>query len=115
TYGHSIGDIVLKQIGNTCLQTLRDFDLFGRIGGEEFAVLLVESNREQADSVAQRLLNAIKNQEVEDGLSTIKTTASIGMSMLSPEDKHFEELLQRADQAMYQAKNKGRNCMEVSE
>lgn len=110
TYGHKCGDLVLKKLAATCQQVLREVDIIGRIGGEEFAILLPETDKEQAIEVAERLREAIGNAEVaiENGLP-VRFTASIGVTSLTGEDKNMDVLLNIADKALYQAKNAGRN------
>jgi diguanylate cyclase (GGDEF)-like protein len=110
TYGHKCGDLVLKKLAATCQQVLREVDIIGRIGGEEFAILLPETDKEQAIEVAERLREAIGNAEVaiENG-RPVRFTASIGVTSLTGEDKNMDVLLNIADKALYQAKNAGRN------
>jgi diguanylate cyclase (GGDEF)-like protein/PAS domain S-box-containing protein len=110
TYGHEVGDEVLKKVAEVCLQTLRESDTIGRLGGEEFAVLWTETGRDQAIEAAERLRLAIDTAKlpVEHGLP-VQFTASIGVATLSPEDVNLDVILNRADQALYEAKRGGRN------
>lgn len=110
TYGHAIGDLVLQDLANTLATTLREVDVFGRIGGEEFAVLLPNTPFAQAVEVAERLRSQLAARKVRlaEG-DSISFTVSIGLVMLSPEELELAHLLQKADLALYQAKKQGRN------
>jgi len=110
SHGHKIGDIVLKKLADVCRQTLREVDIIGRIGGEEFAILLPETNRAEALEVAERLRLAVADSKVpmKDGLP-VQYTVSIGVSSVASADDNIDMLLSRADQALYQAKQSGRN------
>ncbi len=110
TYGHQVGDTVLQVIGKICQDTLRNVDLAGRLGGEEFAVILPETPAKEALEVAERLREAIAKTEVTlpTGLP-IHFTASIGITTLHDKNINFDMLLNRADKALYKAKETGRN------
>lgn len=109
TYGHAAGDEVLRAVAATCKTALRAGDLFGRLGGEEFAVLLPHVGREGALSVAEKVRAVISSQMVRGDFGALNITASLGVSALSIVSKDIETLLAQADAAMYQAKNGGRN------
>lgn len=110
THGHKAGDLVLKKLGEVCRNTLREVDVIGRIGGEEFAVLLPETDMEEAAEVAERLRQEIGATKVgiEQGLP-LNFTISIGVSSLSPSNENLDLLLSLADKALYHAKESGRN------
>jgi diguanylate cyclase (GGDEF)-like protein/PAS domain S-box-containing protein len=109
TYGHAVGDKALRLFALTCRAELRDTDMFGRLGGEEFAAMLVETNEEQAMAVAERLLTAISTKPIPtDEGAMITITASIGVTMLRDNDT-MEDMLRRADRGLYNAKETGRN------
>ena len=109
TYGHAAGDDVLRAFALSCRAELRDTDIFGRLGGEEFAAVLVETNEEQALMVAQRLRTITESSSVPaDGGITISITTSIGVTMLQDTDD-VATLLKRADMGLYDAKETGRN------
>lgn len=116
TYGHQIGDLVLQKLSEVCLNILREIDRSGRIGGEEFAILLPETTDDQALEVAERLRSAIAGAAVplEQG-GAVKFTVSIGIASLAATDTSVDDILKRADAAMYAAKSAGRNrvCGEV--
>jgi diguanylate cyclase (GGDEF)-like protein len=114
TYGHKVGDLVLKKLSEVCQSALRDVDIIGRMGGEEFAVLLPETGSEQAMQAAERLRTAIACAHVPLGSGLpLRFTASLGVTTLRETDANIDMLLNQADQALYQAKNEGRNraCM----
>ncbi|MEI7843834.1 MAG: sensor domain-containing diguanylate cyclase [Gallionellaceae bacterium] len=110
TYGHKAGDTVLIKLAEICRKTLREVDIVGRIGGEEFAVLLPETDKVMAVEVGERLRANIESTEVtiESGLP-INFTVSIGVTSLKAKDPHLDMLLSLADKALYEAKESGRN------
>ncbi len=110
TYGHKSGDLVLKKFAELCLQTLREMDIIGRMGGEEFAVLLPQTRVVRAVEVAERLCNNISNAcvPIENGVS-IRFTVSIGVTSMRSHSDNLDALLVHADKALYEAKNSGRN------
>lgn len=110
THGHKTGDLVLKRLSDICRITLRDVDVIGRIGGEEFAILLPETSVKQAEEAAERLRVAIDNSRLAlDGGLPLHFTVSLGVTALCERDVNIDTLLNQADQALYQAKNNGRN------
>jgi diguanylate cyclase (GGDEF)-like protein len=109
TYGHKWGDQVLKAIVAKSLKTLRDTDLFGRIGGEEFAIILPESEAEAALEVGERLRQALSEISISSDKGSIKITVSIGLAMMEAGNDTLEAILERADAALYKAKQAGRN------
>lgn len=110
SYGHQSGDVVLKSVAMTFQKVLRSEDIIGRLGGEEFAVILPETGIEKATEVAERLREIITADEVElsDGIK-IKFTVSIGIAALIDNDSNIDFLLNEADKALYKAKQTGRN------
>lgn len=115
TFGHPAGDNVLRELAESCAKNLRKSDIFGRIGGEEFAVLLVETQAEAAVEVADRLRQRLAaKQTTVDGGIPINFTVSIGVTHARREDDCVDDLIKRADAAMNQAKNMGRNRVETS-
>ncbi|MEQ1528972.1 MAG: diguanylate cyclase [Methylococcaceae bacterium] len=117
SYGHKVGDTVLKKLAEVCGSTLRDVDIVGRIGGEEFAILLPETDNNEAAEVAERLRNAIANVTVplSTGGQSLHFTVSIGVASLASKGDNLEVLLNMADKALYEAKNSGRNRVCVSQ
>jgi len=112
-YGHQAGDKVLEVISACCQSLLSATDVFGRLGGEEFSILLPEANAQSAQEMAQRVLNSVANLKVEYEDKIITFTTSIGVSEVSDASKSLEALMQHSDQALYQAKHNGRNRMEI--
>ena len=111
TYGHSVGDEVLKEIGQRILRNIRGFDLAARYGGEEFTVVMPDTPVEVALGVADRLCVKMANEpiSVSGSKDKIVVTLSIGVSVSRGPDETAENLLKQADEAMYKAKKAGRN------
>jgi len=116
TFGHNIGDLVLKKVGEYVINIIRKSDIFGRIGGEEFVVFLPNTNIENGVAVAEKIRSGISNMEVKiNGVLLIKVTVSIGISSSSKnETVEIDEIIKMADVALYQAKNEGRNRLYVN-
>jgi len=112
TYGHEAGDRVLKSLANACIAELRDVDVLGRFGGEEFTVTLPDTKLETALEAAERLRAALAETRVElDDGQEISFTVSIGASELKDPAESLLDILNRADAALYRAKQAGRNCV----
>jgi diguanylate cyclase (GGDEF)-like protein/PAS domain S-box-containing protein len=113
TYGHDVGDTVLKTIAKSALGNLRDVDVLGRIGGEEFAVVLPHTSADMAVMVAERFRQDIAATRIpaHNGI-TITITLSFGVCQMFPEAHSLDDLLKKADEALYQAKQNGRNRVE---
>jgi diguanylate cyclase (GGDEF)-like protein len=112
TFGHQVGDQVLRQIGEAISSTFREADVHGRLGGEEFAVLLPDTSTEVALGIAEQLIRAIA------GLKTApahRLTASLGVASTDTDDKDLHSLIDSADKALYRAKALGRNQVAVAE
>lgn len=113
TYGHAAGDKVLNLLGNQALRTCRSMDIVARMGGDEFVMLLPETSAENAVIVAGRLQRIVAQEACEWDGQQIKITLSIGLTALTPDDREFESLLRRADDALYEAKRTGRDRLIV--
>ena len=109
TYGHAMGDAGLKYLADSIRGVLRETDVMGRIGGEEFGVILPETNAENAVMLAERLCSMFRNGQLCIGDLAIAFTISIGVAMLKATDRDKEQILSRADAALYQAKADGRD------
>lgn len=109
TWGHAFGDKVLRKLAEHCRNESRTSDLVIRLGGEEFAILLVETPIAEASKIAER----VRLAQMADKLEGREITVSLGISELLPDDRGIEDLLQRADAAMYRAKEAGRNRIEL--
>ena len=115
TFGHPSGDKILQELVKSCRQNLRKCDVFGRIGGEEFAVLLIETRAKAAMEVADRLRHRLaEKQTTVNGKTPIQFTVSIGVTHVRREDEILDDIIKRADKALYQAKNNGRNRVEAA-
>ncbi|MFT7689240.1 MAG: diguanylate cyclase (GGDEF)-like protein, partial [Candidatus Azotimanducaceae bacterium] len=106
------GDLVLKKLVKTIKEEIRGSDVVFRYGGEEFVVLLNKTNLEAATIIAERLRERVANLDLKQQDQLIKTSVSIGLSMLHPEDT-VTRLLERADFAMYTSKNDGKNKVTI--
>jgi len=113
-YGHDAGDAVLKALARTARETLRGIDVLGRLGGEEFAALLPETGLEAALQVAERLRVAVAGMGLVHGGTPLAVTISLGVAQAAGPEETLEALLKRADQAMYEAKQSGRNRVVAS-
>lgn len=114
TYGHLIGDRVLKEIARTIKNTCRNIDVPARYGGEEFTVILPETAAKDATVIAERLRRNIEKIVVPiDDKVTLRTSISIGISEFPSSSNESEGLIKTADEALYKAKNDGKNCIYV--
>jgi diguanylate cyclase (GGDEF)-like protein len=114
THGHCVGDIVLLSVSNNIRNTLRSSDIPCRYGGEEFAILLPETQLSDAVGIGRRLREVIETTVVEAGKNRILVTVSVGIAAISEGDQgRIEVWINRADQALYEAKQTGRNCVKV--
>jgi diguanylate cyclase (GGDEF)-like protein len=109
TYGHHAGDIVLRSLSLVAMEQKRVQDTFGRLGGEEFGLLLPETNLEQAKVVAERIQKAWEQTPSNMDGKMIPSTVSIGGAEAIPDDHSFEDILRRADKMLYKAKARGKN------
>jgi diguanylate cyclase (GGDEF)-like protein/PAS domain S-box-containing protein/hemerythrin-like metal-binding protein len=114
TYGHACGDVVLKKMANTCKNTLRSLDVFGRLGGEEFGALLINTDAEVGRIIAERLRLNIEKLHVQTDAGEIHFTVSIGLVAFIGDFGTIEFRLRQADEALYKAKAAGRNRVEAA-
>ncbi len=113
TLGHQAGDMVLSEFGKILKETIRQSDLLCRYGGEEFAVILPDTDIKKAVSACERFREMLAELIFEFNSSQFKITVSIGVASLSKSKvKSFDELVRMADQALYQAKKRGRNRVQ---
>lgn len=110
TYGHVVGDQILQQLAQRTAKTSRATDLIGRYGGEEFIILLTETNLEAAKPIGERLRQSIMNTPFNTDSGDLAVTISIGVTESNLGDT-LNTLIERADAALYKAKNAGRNCV----
>jgi diguanylate cyclase (GGDEF)-like protein len=110
-YGHQKGDEILKKLAWIIKKATRDTDLVGRYGGEEFIIALNETPKSSAYEVAERIRQTIQKKQLMGNLREL--TVSIGISSYPQDSKWIEEIINKADDALYEAKDKGKNRVEV--
>jgi len=115
TYGHQCGDMVLIEIAKLSQSLLRLCDIFGRYGGEEFAIILPETDLAGAADVAERIRNGIGRLSLSFQDKTITTSASVGVAVIESHNNRYEDLISNADTALYQAKALGRDRICLSQ
>jgi diguanylate cyclase (GGDEF)-like protein len=115
TYGHDRGDLVLKRVADASKRSLRKADRIGRIGGEEFMVVLSQTDRRQAELVGTRIQAELAGESWSDVDAALRVTVSIGIALAAPTDTDVADVIRKADLALYQAKNNGRNRIEFHE
>lgn len=113
-HGHACGDSVLKQIVRVVQNGLRTSDVLARVGGEEFSLLLPETDLEEARVLAERLRSVIAATPFRHDRLELVVSASFGVAERHPDDPHIDNLLQRADKALYEAKRGGRNQVRLA-
>ncbi|MFN6240063.1 MAG: diguanylate cyclase [Microcystis sp.] len=113
TFGHLLGDKTLITVAGAIKNCLRQVDSFGRFGGEEFVAILPETNLEDAETLARRICQVINKLNIEIDRQKVRVTASIGVATFSTQDNNLEEVIERADRAMFAAKNQGRNRVSL--
>jgi len=109
SYGHHAGDLALKAFADVCRQEIRESDFLGRLGGEEFGLMLPETTFEQAKTLAERIRKSVEDLVVRVGDDSISFTVSIGLVELNINDTSLDSIMSCADLAMYRAKATGRN------
>ena len=115
TLGHAAGDQALLAFTKICKENIREIDMFARFGGDEFALLLLEASYEQAYVVVDRIRGAVNAQPISLDEKVISITISSGIAHLSDHEEAFDKLLSQADQALYRAKETGRNKVVIYE
>jgi diguanylate cyclase (GGDEF)-like protein len=108
-FGHDVGDQMIVHVGNLCLENKRSPDIVARVGGEEFAILLPETELESASVVAERLRKLVENRPLIAGDITVPVTVSIGIAELDSTMNRVSNLMKLADRMLYDAKHAGRN------
>ena len=109
TYGHDIGDLVLKKVTHAIDEAKRKDDVFGRIGGEEFAIFLPNTYPKEAENIASRFCKIVRELPIDTGEKIIQITVSIGVASDSNREFTLSELMKSSDLALYEAKNSGRD------
>lgn len=112
-YGHAAGDEALRVFSMACQESLRETDLLGRMGGEEFVAIMPDTDSNDALAIAKRILKNVSETRIVTEDYTINLTVSIGLANAEKSDHSIDSVLSRADIALYAAKNNGRNRVEV--
>jgi diguanylate cyclase (GGDEF)-like protein len=115
THGHPVGDEVLVDVAKRCMATVRDYDVFGRFGGEEFLVVLPGATTANAAAVADRLLRSIARSGIKTTAGDLPVTASAGAASTDLGYLDQDTLLAGADAALYKAKRDGRACVRTAD
>jgi diguanylate cyclase (GGDEF)-like protein len=115
-FGHISGDTALKQFAGIVREQIRSTDIFGRLGGEEFGIILPETGLAEAMVLGERICKALYSTDinVSEGCA-VRVTASIGLAEVCAAHSTLDDVISAADTALYRAKDRGRNCMEVAE
>jgi diguanylate cyclase (GGDEF)-like protein/PAS domain S-box-containing protein len=112
TYGHSVGDLVLKMVADTFQSSIRKNDFFGRWGGEEFVAILRGVNQKELRMIAEKVRKLVEQSGLKHEDDYVRVTISIGATMMMPQD-NANSLIKRADHALYTSKREGRNRVTV--
>ena len=115
TYGHQAGDIVLQGVAQTASEAVRVSDTLGRYGGEEFGIVMPETDAQGAAIFAERFRKKIEASEFIYNNTRIDITISMGIAQITENITTYDQWLENADQALYLAKNEGRNCIRINE
>ena len=113
SFGHVVGDRLIVLIATIIRESLREVDLVARYGGDEFVVLLPESNSQAAAEVAERIRQAVENSSFSENGERVSSTVSIGIASFPADTRHSDELLAIADQQLYSSKNLGKNAIST--
>lgn len=112
-HGHAVGDLVLTTVASCCASVLRETDIIGRYGGEEFVIALPQADLETATSIAERLRDKVDSLQLPMLPLGQRLSVTVGISQVAPGETRLEPALQRADDALYAGKSRGRNCVVV--
>jgi diguanylate cyclase (GGDEF)-like protein len=112
-YGHPTGDTVLRLFSETCAKTLRCTDIIGRLGGEEFGILLPDTDAEGAKTLAERVRQDIERTAFPSAGGRFSITVSIGIATMTDPEDSLNDLMHRSDHALYESKRAGRNRATV--
>jgi diguanylate cyclase (GGDEF)-like protein len=108
-YGHLTGDMVLREVGRIITQSTREIDIAGRYGGEEFCVILPDTDKPGALQVAERIRSALADQKIKANDAMLHVHVSVGVATFPEDALQMEEIMDKADWALYRAKKMGRN------
>jgi diguanylate cyclase (GGDEF)-like protein/PAS domain S-box-containing protein len=109
TFGHAVGDVVLRRLAGMCQKNIREIDILGRYGGEEYVIVLPDTDLVQACEAAERLRSEAEGAQISSKVGALKITISLGVAQIDPGLPNLAALIDRADTALYQAKNAGKN------
>jgi len=112
-HGHQFGDVVLKAVASRMRSSIREYDLLGRVGGEEFFIVSPEAEVEETLGIAERIRELVRGEAISDGKREVNITISAGVTMLKEHDRDIDVLFSRADSALYSAKQQGRDRVVV--
>ncbi len=112
-FGHAAGDMVLAMVAECCRKQIRSTDILSRFGGEELIIMLPDASLEAAEPIVGRLRQAIVNSRAPTIKGEVAITASLGLAMINPRQMDLETAVRLADEALYEAKNAGRNCIRT--
>ena len=113
TYGHDIGDEILKLVASTIKDNIRNSDILARYGGEEFVILLNETDSQGAQNISRKIKDLIENLNYKVINKILKTTVSIGIASIKKDDIDLNDMIKRADKGMYKSKERGRNAITL--
>jgi diguanylate cyclase (GGDEF)-like protein/PAS domain S-box-containing protein len=113
SYGHAAGDMVLAMIAAQCKKQIRSVDILARFGGEEFVILLIDASPRAAEDIVARLREGIAATRITTIKGDVSVTASFGVATIDPLAHDLETAIRLADEALYEAKNAGRNCIKI--
>jgi len=113
-YGHAIVDSVLSNLSENLRSQIRPFDLLARLHGDEFSIMLVDTNQEEAYSTAKRICEWVSRTPGVYDSKSIQISVSVGVTTVRPEDNDLDRILERTDNALYRAKKRGRNCVIIA-
>ncbi len=114
-FGHLVGDKILRELAMALKENIRQIDLIGRYGGEEFSIILTETSKQEAAFVAERIRETVETRSIRAYDEDLKVTISIGISSYPSDAKAAEQLIEKADEALYRAKLAGKNKICVYE
>ncbi len=112
--GHGVGDVVLLSLSQVLRSEVRPFDVLARFGGDEFVIMLVDTNQEQAHAIAERIRKMVEQTPLVFDFHTLTVCVSVGITSTHPADSELGSILKRGDDALYRAKQAGRNCVVIA-
>jgi diguanylate cyclase (GGDEF)-like protein len=108
-YGHLVGDVILREVSKTIKENVRQIDLVGKYGGDEFSIVLSRTSKADAQIIAERILKSIHQKQIRAYDENLEITVSIGISIFPDDANSASQIIEKADQALYQAKTEGRS------